>query len=49
MEVSEEEAAEKLEELIAAAQSGEDIVILCDGVPTVRLVALPEPPARRSG
>lgn len=43
------EAASHLPELVAAAVRGEEVVIACNGVPTVKLVPVEARPAGRKG
>ncbi len=47
MQVNVHEAKVRLSELLAMAEHGEDVVIARDGIPAVRLVAIPRPTRRK--
>ena len=49
VQVNVQEAKTRLSQLLAAAESGEEVVIARDGHPVVRLVPTGEPTPRRVG
>jgi prevent-host-death family protein len=42
------EAKSRLSQLVAAAESGEEVILCSNGAPRVRLVAMETPPTRRN-
>lgn len=49
IQVNVQEAKTRLSQILAQAESGEDVVIARDGTPVARLVAIGPPPSRPVG